>query len=193
MSGADPAAPRSRFVTGLAWMIIASGGLWLLSILFEHLIGDALDGLTSLDSLGATAGIDGVPIIDPGLMDHLPTIVKFAMAHSGLFELFDTACAAAMTAAGIGLLRRRSWGRRGTIALLAFSIVCDLIGLVVTKLSLPAASAMLGGTDPQTREIVDHMMSGAFAMAIVISIVICGFSAWLIVRLRNPAVVAEFD
>lgn len=166
MSARPPAsagsAPPSTFVTVVAWIFIVFSGMATLISAMQNLL---------LHS-GAFSRGDG-----PALGPEAPVFL--------LFGGFFVASAITLTAA-IGLLRRRAWARRLFIAMLVVFVAAQIGGLVLQQTSL-AAFDDAGAPDDFMRTVALIRI-----FAIIFAAALCGGFVWIIRRLVDPEVRAEF-
>ncbi|HRQ63251.1 MAG TPA: hypothetical protein PKZ76_00045 [Xanthomonadaceae bacterium] len=158
----------SRFVTGLAWTLIAFSALATLilslqaAVLFTMFDAEVLQYvLDDLDPPPALP-VDGATL--------LRAMHAFVLAMLGVCVL--------TLVASIALLRRQAWSRMFWIVMFAFGAIVHVVGAIAPYLSeLPW----------QTN--YDGVLK--FASAVLALILAVGY-AWLARKLMEPAVVAEF-
>lgn len=174
------AAPRSTFVTVVAWVFIVLSGLALAAGALQG----AVFGAMFQDPLMR----EGFAKMPAGM----PPVVVWMLEHVQVLVLGSVLVSAAKLACSIGLLRRRNWARLGFVALLGLAIACNLAGLVlqfevidVVREELRAEAAG-GGPDLQGVVTVMMVMATVFALAYV------ALYAWIAKRLLSPAIAAEF-
>lgn len=173
-------APRSVFVTALAWSFIAPAVLMIfvgvLQVLMLMTIApDSADMLEGARALGLPANFD------------------FLFVHARLIAWGFLGLAVGTLACGIGLLQRKYWGWLATIAMLALSIGLNFAGLTI---EVPAAASPalsgLGDLPPELAENVNHLMGAVNLLTKVLVFTLSALCAWLIYRLCTAAVRAEF-
>ena len=162
------AAPRSTFVTVLAWILIGINALGVLSAVAQNLV------LMFLPQwLGDPQDLNFGAMFGP-------------LRVLAMLLLFF---AALMTYASYAFLLRRDWARRLFVASFVLAIVMNVLWMIglgwgMGGLTLP----------PQTVEGVD--VSGILRLLTVASFVFAFGTtvlfAWLVKRLSSPAVKAEF-
>lgn len=174
------ATPRSQQVTILAWNVIlvgliASGlGALQLAIVLVLLPPDALR--MTLEQIA-----DGQPV--PGVMftivDHFTAILAGVFA-TGVVTLV----------AGVGLLKRREWGRVIVIWMMILNIAAHAVAVVLpfATSSTPSTGATTEAppVDGQTQLIVT-------LLTFVLVVAVCWLSWWVIRLLRSDAVHREFQ
>jgi len=87
---------------------------------------------------------------------------------------------AAYAYVGFALWRRRNWARVTTIVLLALGIFGNIVWALISLL-FSQLFADFGA-----------MISGVLTFSAIVCVAFAAFFVWCIVRLRSPAVVAEF-
>ncbi|MCA9657379.1 MAG: hypothetical protein KC486_03475 [Myxococcales bacterium] len=162
-AGLTTSAPqRSTFVTVVAWIFIVFSGMATLISALQNLL---LQG-------GALARGDG-----PGFGPDASVTLIFAAFFVG---------SAVTLAASIGLLRRRAWARPLFIAMLVLFIVAQLGGLALQYATL-AAFEDVAAPDDFTR-----MVAMIQVFSLIFAVALCGGFVWIIRRLLDPEVRAEF-
>jgi hypothetical protein len=111
--------------------------------------------------------LDEVAVTMPAVRDAQGIIDHIAAILAGIAGL-----GVATLVAGIGLLRRRDWARRLVIALLWITIAAHVAGAIAPFFGSQVSVLVL---------------------SVVLGVLVCGFSAWLIVFLRSPDTRGEFD
>jgi hypothetical protein len=87
--------------------------------------------------------------------------------------------------AGIGLLKRRNWGRLILVVLLSLGVLWNIGGLAVLALFYPS-----WGPRPDEFDTVARMIAGIGA---IFSIAVASLFIWVIVRLTSAEVRREFE
>lgn len=165
--------PRSNFVTGLAWVMLAFGAFGILISLMQNILLSVL-----LPAFEGSAAL-------PGPLGAFPLgFFRVAMMFSLGFTVF-------MTYGAWALLKRRNWARILFIVVFIVSVVTHVIVVIAI-----AAGASLMGSLPTGGEMLPpdfqtmlRAMSVAFAVFMLVMAV--GY-AWLAYRLGTPAIAAEF-
>lgn len=173
-------APRSRFVTVLAWVFIVISGfgtlIGLLQNLMLHFVFADLAGQLPVQAA-----------------DSAPAWERFFAAHfRGFFALVCAAMALTL-AASIGLLRRRNWARLAFIGIMLFGIAWNLLGLGLQIAMFDSLGDTFGdGAPPEFGAQFRAMQGMMIAIAAIMTLGFCtlfGFVAW---KLTRPAIRAEF-
>jgi hypothetical protein len=173
-------APRSVFVTALAWSFIAPAVLMIFVGVLQVLMlmafaPDGADMLEGARALGLPAGFD------------------FLFIHARLIAWAFLGFAVATLASGVGLLQRKYWGWLATVALLVLSIALNFAGLTIeVPTTASPAMAELGDLPPDLAQNVGHLMSAVNLLTKVLVFTLSALCAWLIYRLCTPKVRAEF-
>ena len=170
---------RSLFVTITAWVFIVLGLLASSSALVQN---------ATVASLPGQLVLTGTPLPQPGLtgwlLAYLPWVVGAGLVVS-----------VATLAAAVGLLLRLEWARRTFIGLLIVAIVANLCGLWLQQevmLSLVDATLQNAPLPPQVADVFGGFVVAARSMAVLVTLVACGFLAWIAWRLTLPPIRQEF-
>ena len=164
------------FVTTTAWVFILLGALASLCTLVQQ---------ADLASWSLNGGIAGVV---PSLPPAIAQLSRGVMAIGLVLSLATLACA-------IGLLMRLEWARRAFIGLLVLALAANLLGLWLQhELLRSVVEATLGRTalPDAVAGVVGGFVTAARVMAAVVTLGGCMLLAWIIQRLRSPAVRQEF-
>jgi len=173
-------APRSTFVTILAWIFIVISALSTCIALMQAAMFIFLIPHDAFSSPQAQAQ-----------MRQGPPILSFMVRHAIIiFPLFWSG-AVAMLVSAIGLLRRWNWARWLFIALLAFGILWNLGSVIVQHLligsaPLPVAPDNAALQGMRVMMIVIQVVSAIMAVAISV------LFGWIIRRLLSAPIAAEF-
>ena len=171
------AQPRSTFVTALAWVFIVLAGFATAIAAMQNLMI-----WVALPPAEVRAAIEKAPSSpeDSALWIWIANHIHWVFAG------FLALCAA-MLAAAIGLLRRANWARLLFIALLAFGIAWNVVGVAVMFWFF------FGGGMPMPEGGEWGVM--VFAMTAFNLLFVAAFVAlfaWIIKRLASPEVRREF-
>lgn len=165
--------PRSNFVTGLAWVMIAFGAFGILMSLMQNILFSVL-----LPAFEGTAAL-------PGLLGAFPLgFLRVAM-------LFSLALAAFMTYAAWALLKRRNWARILFIVMFIISVVTHVIVVVAIAVGASLMGAPPVGDEFMPPEVASMLRALSVAFAVFMLAMAVGY-AWLAYRLCSPAIAAEF-
>lgn len=175
-------APRSQFVTLLAWLSLV---LALLGVVSGVLQGVMLLGAHPDQGLleALTTGASGVA---------LPPALLWVFDHLGLLLLLSVLSSVLWAVASWGLLQRREWGRFGFIVLLLASALLTFAGAFAFDRFLGDLTSR-SGVDPADIDPLLANMQAAMRMAMYAAAVAIGILHGAIVwKLCTPAVRAEF-
>lgn len=171
-------APRSVFVTALAWSFIAPAVVMIFV------------GVLQVFMLMAVAP-DSADMIEGARALGLPPGFDFLFVHARLIAWGFLGLAVATLVCGVGLLQRKYWGWLATIAILVLSIGLNFAGFAIEVPASPSVSG-LGDLPPELAQHVGALMSAVNLLAKVLVFTLSALCAWLIYRLCTPAVRAEF-
>lgn len=174
-------APRSAFVTATAWsFIVASAFTTVVSLLQNVMVWTMFDS-AAFERVLATDTPGEVPELALSMFRHMPLISVAVLLLSAL-----------SLAASIGLLRRRNWARLVFMAMMVLGIAWNLLGLALQFAMMGHMRELMADVPPDAPD-VGFLLVGIGLMSAVMAL---GFSAvfgWIFLRLRSPAVVAEFQ
>jgi hypothetical protein len=170
-----PPAAKSGMVTAIAIVNFVLGGLSLACGLFALLVGGVLTGMGS-----STPKITIKGNVDPEFAAKFADEFNKASGSVGgslalvgtlimITSLLTIAWGAAAIPSGIGLLKRRNWGRLLSLGLAAAAGLMGLLSLVMVFMGAPAINA-----------IINLLLYGAYA-------------GWVFFFLMKPAIRAEFS
>jgi hypothetical protein len=165
-------APQSTFVTVLAWLTIVLGGFATLVGLMQNVMINFL--MPTMFANAPTAAADAFPL--------------FA---ARAFFLGFLCFVAFMTYAGYALLKRRKWARRTFIVVCALGVVWGILCVLMFAFGFGLwhfPPPMPPGAPPD----MDSAFKAMLVMTSILSLGMCVLLAWIVKRLRSPAVRAEF-
>ena len=170
-------APPSAFVTVLAWILIVLASLSSLMLVFQNIMMHTLLADPEMQAM-----VTDMPQDMPG-----QPMMSFIFRHVAAIVAVSLLACLAMLTCAIGLLRRRNWGRLGIMGLLALGIVYQLLSMGFAWFVWQDMGAF-GVEATQFQDLMHGMqlVSGLFTLAF------CALFAWLIYKLRTPAIRAEF-
>jgi hypothetical protein len=172
-------APRSAFVTALAWTFLVLSGLGsVIGVLQNLMVHTLMLPMMRRDPLHGEA------------MAQLPGPAALMFDAMPWFFLVTLAVSLLGVVASLGLLKRRAWGRRLFIALMGVLIAWQVAGFafqVVLQRDMQSTFAA-SGIPPESSLVfvVMQVFIGLFAAAFI------ALFGWIIHRLNRPAIVAEF-
>jgi hypothetical protein len=176
-------APRSSFVTVVAWIFIVLAGFTTFISVLQNIMINTMFPLDELRTARAS---------EPGM----PPFFDFIFGNIRLFFLAILVVSAVTCASAIGLLLRKNWARLVFIAILALGIAWNLGGLVLQQIMIDSMMKFpmtAGKSVPADFEA--GMQGMMIAIRVFSAVFALGFSVlygWLIKRLISPSIVAEF-
>lgn len=166
-------APRSSFVTVLAWVMLAFGAFGVLMALLQFvLINMLLPGFAS-----------GMPLPEP--------FGALSIAFFRIAMLFSLAFSVFMAYAAWALLKRRNWARILFIVLFIFSAVMHVLAVAAFVFGFSLVGSLPAGNEFLPPEFQSVLRAMAIAFAIFLAAMAVGY-IWLVRRLCAPAIAAEF-
>ena len=177
----NTSAPRSTFVSVVAWFGIAFGGMGVLVGALQLVM------LAVMFPQGALAELANAPT--PGM----PPWFGWIFGHFHLLVAANLLAMVVLLAASIGLLRRRNWARLTMVLLLALAIVANLGGVGLQFAMMQSMGAMdATSASPEFAADFALMRNVILVMALVFAFAFCTLYGWIIQRLLSPAARAEF-
>lgn len=184
-----PPVPRSSFVNATAWITLCLSILSLVMLALQVVMFLAAGRTGLFSKLQEQLALDPQASAFLSMaLEWLPWLAVLITVQNLLF-----------VTASVGLLKRREWGRKLFIALLALVIVWQIVmiplqwsmmdhfqGLMMMGQEVrPEMQAMMQAQMEAT-SIISRLFSAAFGL------IFAALFAWLIWKLRSPRVRAEF-
>lgn len=179
MSSATALAPRSSFVTILAWLVIVPAALGVLVATLQNVL---VFTMMPMDQFALPSG--------PGA-EHMPALALFMFRHIHAVLAVFWLLMVLSLASGIGLLRRKEWARLCFIGLMGLSILWNIAGLLIQQSVFSSMSAM-PDAPPEFRTQFEDMASTMWIVSIAMAVGFSAVSGWLIWRLSSASIKAEF-
>jgi hypothetical protein len=180
------ARPGNSFVTVLAWISIALALLGLLYGLIQSIMGLVLPADFYLRMLNPYGG-------EPPA---LPPLMHWIYTNTLLTGMLMLALSAIFLWVSWGMLKRREWGRKGFIAVLAIGTLWQFACIFALPQFIEGMLAIQGGALPQGQSLppeFEGFMTAAMLMGGVVALVFAGLHVWIIWKLCTPAVRGEFS
>jgi hypothetical protein len=175
-------APRSTFVTVVAWIFIFLAGFATLVSILQNVMVNFMFPGGEIDAAFEQAGSSG----------RLPGFVSFMLRNMRLVFLFFLLASVATLASSIGLLLRQDWARIAFVLLMVLGVLWNLAGVVLSF----SFAAWLPAPPPGTpADFAAHWSFVSRAMIAFNVLVTLGFAvlfAWIAKKLLSPGVRAEF-
>jgi hypothetical protein len=172
----DAAAPRSLFVTNLAWISIALAGAHALMSLLQNVAYAVLP----------------LPMLPPESGGLFPPLVVWMFAHLRLLMLASLLFGVLWLWASIDLMRRRAWARIAFIGLCVFGIVAT-IGATLWQLYLfHSIAELLAPHDDAPGLMAKGMMASVPIVVAVVAVVLSWLLGWIAWKLLQPGIALEF-
>ena len=162
-------APRSAFITSLAWTSIAAGVIATLIAL----LGILVSAVVPVEDMRAA-------LREAEKTQPMPAMAGWMVENFRLFSWLFLAAGAVTLVSSVGLLKRRNWARVVFIAMMALAAVAHLAGAVAPFLMQPA---------PGNARLEVDAMTG---LAALLSFVLAVLFGWFAKRLLSEDVRQEF-
>lgn len=175
-----PIAPRSSFVTAVAWIFIALSALFLLISLLQNAM---VHLLIPMDEMRAQLAQEG---------QAMPDAARWMLGHiTWLFVAFTVVSTWALVVS-IGLLRRRNWARIGFIALMLFGILYQFAGLALQWFMMADMGLVGADAPPEFVRQFETMRYLMLAFGVLMGLAFGALFGWLAWKLMQPPIIAEF-
>ena len=185
MSDPHP-APRSSFVTSLAWSFIILAAFGALIGLLQNIMFNVMLGTMDIEVVIKDARAAGVmPEFMAVIFRHMRVLLAVTLALS-LLTFF----------AAIALLKRRNWARIVFIVMMWLGAAGNLGGLWLQYLMLNSASMqemMKSMNVSGAATSMDGLIQGAMWVSALIAVVFAALFAWVAVRLSSREIKKEFS
>lgn len=178
--------PSNSFVTVLAWISIALALLGLVYGLLQAVMGLVMPPDYYLRLLNPYGG-------EP---PQLPPLMQWIYTHTLLMGLLMTVLSAIFLWVSWGVLKRKEWGRKGFIAILALGALWQFACVLAIPQFTEGMLAIQAGALPQGQAMppeFEAVMTAAMLMGGLVAVVFAGLHGWIIWKLCTPAVRAEFE
>ena len=176
------AAPRSAFVTGLAWVFIALGGFSTLIAILQNIM---LAVMFPIDEMRSA-------VKQTSEAHPIPAPYRFMAEYFRLFFVFFLVLSATTFVSAIGLLKRWNWARLVFIGIMAVGVLWNLSGLAMPFLMASWMPPMPEHGPAQFRDQFDLLWKIMMAFTILVGLAFAGLFAWIIKRLVSPEIRSEF-
>jgi hypothetical protein len=175
------AAPRSSFVTVVAWVFIVCAGFATLIAVMQNIM------LALFMPFDVGRMVEQAERTRP-----MPGAMRFLIENFRLWVAAFLAISLLTLVSAIGLLRRRNWARLTFIGIMVFGVLWNLAGLVL-MLVMPSLMPPLPDTAPRDfgREF-DLMMKIIIAVNVAIALGVAVLFGWIIKRLGSADIRREF-
>lgn len=182
-AAAEGAAPRSSFVTSLAWtFIVLAGSTTAIGVLQNVMVNLAFP---MEEIRGAIREAQGA--------QPLPPFAAFVMGHIRLFFAVFLALSAFTLVSAIGLLKRMNWARLIFIGVMILGAIWNLAGLVLPYFMFSSFPPLPDTAPPELRHNFQLMTNIMAVATAVIAVVFAALFAWVAKRLMSTDVKREFN
>lgn len=175
------AAPRSGFVTGLAWTFIGLAGFATLIAALQNLMLFLVFPIEEMRAAAKEANeAHGVPAGFGFMFEHMWL----------LFVLFLLVSATTLVSA-IGLLKRWNWARLAFIGVMALGVLWNL-GSLAMPFFMTSWMPVPEQAPPDFLDAFDVIWKIMTVVTILMGLAFAGLFGWIIKRLVSPQIRAEF-
>lgn len=171
-------APRSQFVTVLAWFSIVVSALMIVTSLLQNLMVHMLVPPDAFDQLSQQN--NGAPI---------PPFALFMFKHFKLIVFSFFLLSIFLLISSIGLLKRKNWARIAFIVMLGLGIAWTVAMLPMQNSMMNDMTKSMGSEAPAE---VQNFVTIFRGVMLGFVIVFTAIHAWLLYKLCTPQIRAEF-
>jgi len=178
----NDAAPRSGFVTRLAWTSIALAGFATLIALVQNIIFSLTSPLAEMREMMRTADSQPMPAFARFMFDNLRLIFVSFLVLSALTLV-----------SAIGLLKRKNWARLVFIGVMVLGVLWNL-GAIAAPFFLffSSFSPVFDHMPADFRDRFDLIWKAMTAFTLMIAVAVAALFAWIIKRLVSHEIGQEF-
>jgi hypothetical protein len=176
-------APRSSFVTALAWILIAVSGFGtFVSSLQAVMLTFFLPSEHFWSNAPAPHGIENIP-----------PFMQFSSLEVRYFFLAFWLLTALTLVCSVGLLRRKNWARLIVVGIFGLGVIWNLSGIWLKWHMFSSSSTqLLLAEAPEFRRQFDTMRVAILVSTTIFAIAVVALLGWLIKRLVSLPVRREF-
>lgn len=178
-----PSAPRSSFVTVMAWLSLGVAAMSAVGSLMQALLALAMPDTGDLGGL-----------LPPGAT--LPPLLDWLVRHMVSLSVLSGVLSLGVAWISWALLQRREWARQAFIVVLALVALANFAGIPLVDATFDMAVTSLGqnGGDAaaQLRDAGAPMLASLRLVCWLGALAIAAVHGWIIWQLCRPAIRAEF-
>lgn len=176
-------APRSSFVTSVAWTFIVLAGFATAITLLQNIM---ISVMFPVEEIRAS-------MREAQKSPPMPAFASFMLDHIRLmFGLFFAVCALTLMSA-IGLLKRKNWARLIFISMMVLGMLWNLAGVFIPYFmfsSFPPISETAPRDLHDNFQLMTNIMMGFTTVIVIIFALLFG---WIAKRLMSPDIKGEFN
>ena len=169
---------RSKFVTALAWVFIATAGFTTFMSLLQTFVLLALFPMDDMNETLRQAGGAEIPLV-----------FRFLFAHVQLVFFVSILLSATTLVSSVGLLKRQNWARIFFVWMLG-------LGIFWTLISIPAIFLIPSGIPPELDDAFGDrfqtMLNLVKGFSFLLALAHCALFGWIIKKLISPKIKSEF-
>ncbi|MEK6243729.1 MAG: hypothetical protein AABM33_04430 [Pseudomonadota bacterium] len=178
----EAAAPRSSFITGLAWMSIAVAGFATLISLLQYIMVSLMFPVEEIRAA----------LRESEKTQPMPALVGLMVENLRLLFGLILAMSVVTLVSSIGLLKRRNWARLIFIGMMALAAVGHLAGAAAPFFMFSSFSPVPDNAPADLRENAELVVKIVMGFTAVLSIVLAALFGWLVKRLLSDDIRREF-
>lgn len=175
-------APRSSFVTSLAWTFIVLAGFATTISVLQNVMVNLTFPMEEIRS--AMREAQGA--------QPLPPFAAFMLGHFRLLAALFLVVSVFTLVSAIGLLKRMNWARLVFIGVMTLGVIWNLAGLVIPYFMHSSFPPIPDTAPHELQDNLQLMMNIMTVVMAVIAIVFAGLFAWVAKQLMSAEVKREF-
>ena len=182
----DPGpAPRSAFVTSIAWSFIVLAGLGIVWAVLQNIVFNLLVGTLDIEAVINDARSAGV----------MPDMLALVFRYMRWLLLLTLMLSVLTLIASIALLRRRNWARLAFIVMMWLGVAGNLVGMWLQYQVLSGApmQEMLKTLTAAAGIPMDGLIQSVQIVSALVAIVFAALFAWTAIRLDSQEIKNEFS
>lgn len=180
----ESTAPRSSFVSVLAWIYIALSGFGTFVLVLQNIVFNTVFPFDQIhDAMAKTQREIALPAYVAWLFDHVRLFLAVSLGMTVL-----------QLVSAIALLKRRNWARLVFIAIFALGILWNIVGIVLQQFMTAWMPTLPHGRNmpPDFEATMTAMLAFIRVVSALFAIAFTVLYVWLIRKLLSREIAAEF-
>ena len=179
----EVAAPRSTFVTSLAWTFIVLGGFATAISLLQNIMVNVVFPVDQMrEAMEQAHRSKAVPAFAVFMFNHMRVIVG----------VFFAVCLLTFVSA-IGLLKRTNWARLTFIGLMLLGVLWNMVGVFLPYFMFQPFPPVPANAPQEFQDEFERMAKIIIVFTTVFAIVFAVLFGWIAKRLMSAEIKREFN
>ena len=178
----EAAAPRSSFITGLAWISIVVAGFATLLSLLQYIMVSLMFPVEEIRAA----------LRESEKTQPMPAFVGLMVENLRLFFGLFLAMSVVTLVASIGLLKRQNWARLIFTGMMALAAVAHVAGAAMPFFMFSSFSPVAENAPADMRDNAELMMKIVMGFTAALSIFLAALFGWFVKRLLSDDIRREF-